>query len=74
MIFLHLLQDVGQVTTLCHLLILLFLPQIFFPVIVDFVLPAKVQIEKLLVLLCSGELVLIDGHFGVSVRVGELKK
>ena len=30
------------------------------------------QIEQLLVLLCSGKLVLIDGRFGVSVRVGEI--
>ena len=32
------------------------------------------QIEHLLVLLCSDELVLIDGHFGVSVRVGEIEQ
>ena len=30
------------------------------------------QIEQLLVLLCSGKLLLIDGRFGVSVRVGEI--
>ena len=30
------------------------------------------QIEKLLILLCSGKLVLIGGHFGVSLRVGEI--
>ena len=72
MTVLHLLQDVRQVTTLCHLLRFLFLPKILLPVIVDFVLAAKVQIEQLLVLLCSGELVLIDGRFGVSVRVGKI--
>ena len=57
---------------MCHLLIFLLLPQIFLPVIVGFVLEVEVQIEKLLILLCSGELVLIDGSFGVSVRVGEI--
>ena len=72
MIVLHLLQDVGQVTTICHLLRFLFLPQMFLPVVVDFVLAAEVQIEQLLVLLCSGVLVFIDGRFGVSVRVGEV--
>ena len=72
MIVLHCLKDVGQVTTLCHLQRFLLLPQIFLPVIVGFVLAAEVQIEKLLVLLCSGELVFIDGLFGVSVRVGEI--
>ena len=57
---------------MCHLLRFLFLPQIFLPVIVDFVLEVEMQIEKLLVLLLSGELVLIGGSFGVSVQVGEI--
>ena len=33
---------------------------------------AEVKIEQLLFLLCLDELVLIDGRFGVSVRVGEI--
>ena len=74
MIVLYLLQDVGQVTTLCPLLRFLLLPQIFLPIIVDFVLADEVQIEQLLVLLFSGELLLIDGRFGVSVHIGEIDK
>ena len=72
MIVLPILQDVGQVTTLCHLPRFLFLPQIFLPIIVDFVLATEVHFEQLLVLLFSGKLVLIDGSFCVSVQVGEI--
>ena len=32
------------------------------------------QIQQLLVLLCYGKLVLIDGRFGVSIWVGEIDK